>query len=259
MHKVTVITVVYNGVKTLEGTICSVISQTHKYYEYIIIDGASSDGTLDIINKYKNNIDLCISEPDNGIYDAMNKGISYATGEWVIFMNSGDNFFSNSILNNVFCESYEDIGVIYGSVNCFDKFKSVIITPKLISNLENDMAFCHQSSFVRKDLLMKNNFDTKYKIAADFNLFYSLYKEGIKFAKFDNCIATYEVENGLSSRNGYLSAKEKLLIIGKWGQISPMIYFYFQITIFYFNYYLKKIGKVSFLKKYFKIKYANNF
>lgn len=254
-YNVTVITVVYNGVISIESTIKSVINQSYSDFEYIIIDGGSKDGTIDIINKYKKNLTYFVSEKDSGIYDAMNKGISNSHGKWLIFMNSGDTFYNSNVLSNVFSKNYENVGVIYGSVNCYDKFKSVVIYPKSISALKNNMSFCHQSSFVKIELLQKNKFDTKYKIAADYNLYYNLYNQGIKFENCNMCIANYQVEGGLSSRNGYLGAKENLLINGKWMDNKHRILFYYKTLLFYTGFYLKKNLPKSILKTYFKYKY----
>lgn len=102
MDKVSVVTVVYNDVKKIENTVNSVISQSYNNKEFIIVDGGSNDGTLEIIKKYDFSIDSFISEKDRGIYDAMNKGVSLATGEWIIFMNSGDCFVDNKVLENIF-------------------------------------------------------------------------------------------------------------------------------------------------------------
>lgn len=103
--KISIITVSYNSQNVIEKTILSVLGQTYKNIEYIIIDGGSTDKTTHIINKYINKIDYFISEPDKGIYDAMNKGIQVATGEWINFMNTGDCFSSNTVLDEIFKNS----------------------------------------------------------------------------------------------------------------------------------------------------------
>lgn len=100
--KISVITVCYNAVDTLEKTIQSVLEQTYHNIEYIIIDGGSTDGTVEIIHRYVDYLAYWVSEPDRGIYDAMNKGIERATGEWVNFMNAGDYFYNYDVISNVF-------------------------------------------------------------------------------------------------------------------------------------------------------------
>ena len=102
MKKISVITIVFNDKEGLEETILSVIGQTFDSLEYIIIDGGSSDGTVDIIKKYETRIDKWVSESDKGVYDAMNKGIKMATGEWLCMMNAGDKFASSNVLEEVF-------------------------------------------------------------------------------------------------------------------------------------------------------------
>ena len=101
MMKITVVTIAYNCVKDIETTIKSVVEQTYKDIEYIVIDGVSTDGTLEIIKQYSDQISCIISEPDKGIYDAMNKGLYKATGEWIIFMNAGDSFVDNNVISDI--------------------------------------------------------------------------------------------------------------------------------------------------------------
>jgi len=118
---ITVVTVVFNGDQLLEETIRSVVRQTYKDIEYIIIDGGSTDGTLDIIKKYEDKIDYWISEPDDGIYDAMNKGIANATGDWIYFINAGDSLFSVKTLENLKLDSLSSAtDILYGNFNIID-------------------------------------------------------------------------------------------------------------------------------------------
>lgn len=115
--KISVVTVCYNAVKDIEKTILSVINQTYPNIEYIIIDGGSKDGTMDVVNRYKDKIDVIVSEPDKGIYDAMNKGIDRATGEWINFMNAGDCFMEEDTINKVFTKDIDECkSVLYGDV-----------------------------------------------------------------------------------------------------------------------------------------------
>ena len=113
--KVSIITVVYNDVKNIRSTIESYLSQSYDNKEYIIIDGGSNDGTMDIVNLYRDRIDVVVSEPDKGIYDAMNKGIKRATGNWIGILNSGDTFVSTDTLKTVFSLDWTGVDVIYGN------------------------------------------------------------------------------------------------------------------------------------------------
>ena len=117
--KVTVVTVTYNAAESLEKTILSVLQQNYSNVEYIIIDGGSTDGSVEIIKKYSDKIAYWVSEPDRGIYDAMNKGIRKATGEWINFMNAGDLFFHESTLSSVFSKQNHSLyDIMYSDVMC---------------------------------------------------------------------------------------------------------------------------------------------
>ena len=112
---ISVVTICYNAKNDLEKTILSVLSQTYQDIEYIIIDGGSTDGTVDIIHKYSERLFYWISEPDKGIYDAMNKGMDRATGSWINFMNAGDTFCDNEVIKNIFgYNDLSDYSVFYG-------------------------------------------------------------------------------------------------------------------------------------------------
>lgn len=110
-------TVCYNVENTIEQTILSVIGQTYPNIQYIIIDGNSTDGTMDIVMKYKKHIDIIVSEPDNGIYDAMNKSLQYVKGDFLNFMNAGDMFYSDDVVSKVFNREYDSsVGFIFGTL-----------------------------------------------------------------------------------------------------------------------------------------------
>ena len=121
MEKISVITISYNCKDVIEDTILSVIGQTYTNIEYIIIDGASTDGTFDVIKKYADKIDFWISEPDKGIYDAMNKGLKHATGDWVIFMNAGDSFYNNTVIERFVPQIDIDTVIAHGDIMVIGK------------------------------------------------------------------------------------------------------------------------------------------
>lgn len=219
---ISIITVVYNCVSSIEETILSVINQTYSNLEYIIIDGGSTDGTVDIVKKYAEKITFWMSESDNGVYDGMNKGIDRANGEWINFMNAGDNFFNNNVLFNIFSQDISDkTSIIYGdTLQCFS-YGRFMTKPDELVHLNKHMIFCHQSAFVRRSLLQQYNFDTTYRICADYNLFYNLYKDGLQFQYVPLCIAIYDASDGISSINRLEVLKEESKING----ISSFEYF----------------------------------
>ncbi len=193
-----VITVSFNSAKTIEQTILSVINQTYKNIEYIIIDGGSTDGTVDIIKKYNNKIKYWISEKDNGIYDAMNKGVDRASSKYLNFMNSDDYFFSNTIIEEVaplFNSEYE---IIYGNTEIrYKDFKSIKIWGKPAHIWMGPVN--HQSSFIKTEIMKKYKYNVSNKIVADFEFFLNVYYHGGKIIKINNIIASYSNE-GISQQ-----------------------------------------------------------
>lgn len=197
---VTVVTVVYNGEQYLEETILSVIDQTYDNIEYIIIDGKSTDKTVEIIKKYESKIDYWVSEKDSGLYDAMNKGLFLATGKWINFMNCGDTFQNIETVDKVFVNDHS-AGVIYGDVMfSFDGTNAVYVKAKELDNFWKGMQFVHQASFVLTALMRKYPFDTSFKLIADYKSLYQIYLSRVAFTYIDMPICKFQA-GGLSDNN----------------------------------------------------------
>ena len=218
---ISVITICYNSELSIERTIKSVLSQTYPNIEYIIIDGKSSDGTNTIIQKYQDNISKYISEEDSGIYNAMNKGLTMAIGEWVCFMNAGDVFVDNQTVERVFFTPIKNnVDVIYGYTFCNNKrrerkdfqMKQRLVFALMPKRKSFSMGFCHQSTFVRTALAKSIGFDEKYKIAADYNMIYTIYKQGKTFYNSNTDISIFD-NTGISSLKSIPLLKEVANII----------------------------------------------
>ncbi|NDW10317.1 glycosyltransferase family 2 protein [Dysgonomonas sp. 520] len=170
-----IITVNLNNAKGLEETIKSVIGQTYHSYEYIVIDGASTDGSTDVIKKYSSNINIHISEPDSGIFNAMNKGIKLAKGKYCLFLNSGDSFVSDDVLQNIFEQTDYSSPFINGNqVNDWGDHKSTVKNKGRDLTLYDFYAgtIKHQATFIRRDLFDKYGlYDESLKIVSDWKFF----------------------------------------------------------------------------------------
>lgn len=199
--KISVITVTYNCEKEVEKTIQSVLSQTYPDIEYIIVDGASKDGTLDVVNKYKDRITKIVSEPDKGVYDAMNKAVKLATGEWVNFMNAGDCFVDSDTVRRLFDTDFQEASVLFGDT--LSVIKDGIIEVRYKPNWwkHKIMPSCHQSIFVRRDVLIATPFNLDFKICADGDSFVRIRKAGYKFKYNPVLVARYDATGDGISRN----------------------------------------------------------
>ena len=204
--KLSIITVNFNDAEGLERTIKSVISQTFKDYEFIVIDGGSTDGSVDVIKKYADHIDYWVSEPDGGIYPGMNKGLCQAKGDYINFMNGGDSYHSDNVVEEVF-SSNSDADIITGAhagsphpnvgqkgVTMLDLYKGAID---------------HQASFIRREVALRHPYDETYRIVSDWKFF-------IEALIFDNCTFFYidlivvDVDmNGISNTNIVLDKQER--------------------------------------------------
>ena len=208
--KLSVITINYNDAKGLERTIKSVISQSYHDFEFIVIDGGSSDGSQDIIKKYERHIDYWVSEPDGGIYQGMNKGLRQAQGDYVNFMNSGDRFYSFDALERIFSLGTDaDIitGTHVGSPHP-NVGKDGISLYTLCTG-----AVDHQASFIKRNVALRHPYDEKYKIVSDWKFF-------IEALVIDNCSFFYtetivvDVDmNGISNTAIDLNRREREAVL----------------------------------------------
>lgn len=194
-NKVSVVTVCRNCSAMLEKTIHSVATLTYPNLEYIVVDGNSVDDTLSIIKKYESVISQWVSEPDKGIYDAMNKAVKMAKGDWIIFMNAGDLFASSECIAKAM-EEAEDNDIIYGDVI---KGEGVVIRAGQWHNAHR-MLFCHQSVFVRTELLRQYPFDIKHRMSADFKFFKIVGKNGARFAHIDIPVSIFDTSGVSNAR-----------------------------------------------------------
>lgn len=220
MVKISIVTVCYNAVATIEKTMLSVLNQTYPNVEYIIIDGGSTDGTVDIIKKYADRLAYWVSEPDRGIYDAMNKGIKVATGKWINFMNSGDTFYQQNTIESILPYlSDNKTDIIYGDVNLLYDYGTKYQKPSPLKKICNRMVFCHQSSFTKTHLMKSFSFNTQYKIAADYEFFYKQYQNQRIFVYVPTCIANYS-RDGISTKQWIKCNIENGIINGKGERID---------------------------------------
>ena len=210
--KLSIITVNFNDSEGLERTIKSVISQTFHDYEYIIIDGGSTDGSVDVIKKYESHIDYWVSENDGGIYPGMNKGLRQAKGEYVNFMNGGDCYHSEDVLEKIFTLE-TDADIITGT-HAENGIKNVGRGGVTMLDLYK-WAIDHQASFIRREVALRRPYDEKYQIVSDWKFF-------IEALIFDNCSFCYtdtivvDVDmKGISNNNFELDRKEREAVLNE--------------------------------------------
>ena len=234
-NKITIITVTKNSEKYLEKNILSVINQNYKNYEHIIIDGKSTDKTIDIVNKYENKIKYFISEKDKGLYDAMNKGIKKSTGDIIGILNSDDIYYKKSlvVVNNYF-NKYKDLDFLFGSVH-----KHRLLYGYEPHKIKWTFGFYSTHSigfFIKKDAQKKVGFyNIKYKYSADYDLFYRLIvkKKMIGIATKKNEVFGRFRSGGLSSRIRYVDfLKECTQIRLDNGQNFFLVYLIFFARLF---------------------------
>lgn len=237
-----VITVVYNNVRDIELTLQSVIGQTYGVIEYIVIDGASTDGTAAIIEKYNNSISHFISEPDKGIYDAMNKGLKLATGDYVIFMNSGDEFYDNNTVEKVFATA-DNADIYYGETEMINDTRQSLgqrrhTAPKTFTwrGFKYGMSISHQAIYIKRSLVEPYN--PAYQLSADIDWIITAAKKARKIVKVEGYVAKYLV-GGMSKAKHKQSLIERFNIMKNHYGLLPTVFNHFIIAFNLSWYWLK--------------------
>jgi glycosyltransferase involved in cell wall biosynthesis len=230
--KISIITIVFNSENTIGRTITSVLNQSHPVDEYIIIDGNSTDKTIEIVNTFKpifeeKKINFFVkSENDKGIYDAMNKGIEIANGNWVGIINSDDYYEINTIetIHN-FIKYNNQSEVIYGNINFINRHSIIKISPKHnLRHLYNSMSIFHPSIFIQKNIYITHGlYSLEYKLSSDWELVLRLYNQNVNFQYINETLSNF-TEGGAGSGFKWIHFKERLKIRHKYFRISSLIY-----------------------------------
>lgn len=249
MIRFTIVTITYNAEKVLQRTLDSVLSQTYEGVEHLIVDGASKDGTLLLAEHYKAKSDasesghkvIILSEPDHGIYDAMNKGLTQASGDYIVYMNAGDFFPHADTLEKIVqhCQLNEQPtdelpGVLYGNTDIVDG-EGHFLHPRRLQppakltwkSFRNGMLVCHQAFYTRTDIAKNQQYDTRYRFSADVDWCIRVMKEtermGLALCNTEMVVANY-TEEGATTQNHQASLKERFDVMRRhYGLFSTLV------------------------------------
>lgn len=244
MHKPTlsIITIVYNNVRDIERTMLSVLNQSYAHIEYIVVDGASTDGSLEIIQRYQDRLSKVVSEKDAGIYDAMNKGLALASGDYVLFMNSGDELYAPDIVENVFATA-PNADIYYGETEMYNEAWQSIgkrrhSVPEKFTwkSFRFGMTISHQAIYIRRSLT--EPYDRKYQLSADIDWILTAAKKAKTSVKVSGYVAKYLV-GGLSKKRHRQSLKERFAIFTKHYGLLPNLFNHLVIAAKLSFYYLR--------------------
>lgn len=232
--KISIITIVYNNVQDIRYTLESVAIQSYEDKEYIVIDGGSTDGTCQVIQSCKAIIDTLVSEPDGGIYDAMNKGLALARGEYVLFLNSGDELFDANTLERIFCR-HEPADIYYGETKLVDSQRRIIgdrrhRAPREFNwkSFRYGMNVCHQAIYIRRSLT--EPYDLRYQLSADIDWIIRAARKAEKITNVHDYVAKYLV-GGLSQKRLKQSLQERYRIFEKYYGFLPNLFHHFVIVL----------------------------
>jgi glycosyltransferase involved in cell wall biosynthesis len=228
-----IITVVYNNVSHMERTLLSVLNQTYAHIEYIVIDGASTDGTLQVIEKYKGRIATLVSEPDKGIYDAMNKGLALATGNYVLFMNSGDEIYAPETVANVFATA-DNADIYYGETEMISHKGQSLgqrrhKAPASFTwrSFKYGMSVSHQAIYIKRSLV--EPYDPRYQLSADIDWIIRAAKKAKTIVNVNRYVAKYLV-GGMSKAKHRQSLQERFDIMKRYYGLLPTMFNHFVIA-----------------------------
>ena len=240
MKRVSIVTVTYNCASVIDETLQSIVNQDYSNKQIVVIDGKSRDDTLKRINAYRTCIDVLISEPDKGIFDAMNKSLDYIDGDYVIFINAGDKFVNDQVLSGVF-EKYEnDDDLIYGDSYVQTKFGYRLrnANPIYVKNASvRDYVFrgqgiCHQSLFTKISALRKEGFNLDYPLGADYDTTARVYKNGNRSIHYcGKPVAVFDDREGGASHYKELKVfKERVKMFGYDATLFDYMQIYWKIA-----------------------------
>ena len=262
MRRFTVITITYNAAKVVEKTLRSVLEQDYEDVEHLIIDGASTDGTLRLVEQYKKQSDesgnghkvIVKSEPDQGIYDAMNKGLTQAMGDYIVFMNAGDFFPSADTLKEIArrCRlnelpSAELPAVLYGNTNVVDDEGNFLYPRRLqppaqltSQSFRKGMLVCHQAFYARTDIAKNIQYDMHYRYSADVDWCIRVMREGERAALplcNTNMVVVNYTEEGATTRHHRKSLMERFMVMCRqYGYLSTIsMHFWFVVRNVLYN------------------------
>jgi glycosyltransferase involved in cell wall biosynthesis len=221
--KISIVTINFNMAADLDGTIRSVVAQTYPNLEYLVIDGGSTDGSVEVIRKHAKDIDYWVSERDRGLYHAMNKGTQAATGEWVLFMNSGDRFADPGVVADVFVIDRDDADLVFGhSIRRYEReHVEREIPAEPVEVLPYRMNCSHQSIFARRQILLDHPF-TEGFMSADYEFLVAAWSSGLRFKLVDRVVGAWTT-GGMSDRKRILSLNQRIEVLERHGLMTPSL------------------------------------
>jgi glycosyltransferase len=236
MIKVSIITVTKNSAKTLERTLLSIKNQTYKNIEYIIVDGQSDDGTLEIINKYNGLYDKLIVEKDECLYDGLNKGIKIATGDFIGILHSDDVFYDEYVIENIFKnDDVINYDCIYGNLEYYDQFGKLKRTwksnPYEVNTVQYGWMPPHPTLYIKKSIYKKYGlYNVNYKLQSDYDYILRMFSGGVK-SKYYDLYMIKMMTGGLSGKHMIKGNIESIIILIRNGYMPSLKYFFYKLIM----------------------------